>query len=75
MSKEDAIEAMKRGDKVTHSFFSPDEWMTIDKEKILLEDGVRCDPDEFWRYRKGKHWDAGYSIFQLSIKNKITTHA
>ena len=30
MSKEEAIQAMKEGKKVTHRFFSSDEWMTIE---------------------------------------------
>ena len=40
MSKEEAIQAMKEGKKVTHRFFSSDEWMTIENGFLLLEDGV-----------------------------------
>ena len=29
MSKEEAIQAMQEGKKVTHSYFSKDEWMTM----------------------------------------------
>ena len=36
MSKEEAIQAMKEGKKVTHRFFSSDEWMTIENGFLLL---------------------------------------
>ena len=30
--------------------------------KLCLEDGVMCDPEEFWRYRQGSEWDDGWEI-------------
>ena len=36
MSKEEAIQAMKEGKKVTHRFFSSDEWMTIENGFLLF---------------------------------------
>jgi hypothetical protein len=47
MSKEEAIQAMKEGKKVTHRFFSSDEWMTIENGFLLLEDGVRISLEDF----------------------------
>lgn len=48
MSKEEAIQAMKEGKKVTHRFFSSDEWMTIENGFLLLEDGVRISFGRFF---------------------------
>lgn len=43
MTKQEAITAMREGKKVTHRYFSSNEWMTFDNDgKILLEDGVKC---------------------------------
>lgn len=29
---------------------------------LCLEDGVMCDPEEFWRQRQGPEWDDGWEI-------------
>lgn len=64
MTKTDAIIAMEQGKKITHRDFTPDEWMTMRKGKIVLEDGVQCTPIEFWRWRTGSSWDDGYSLYE-----------
>jgi hypothetical protein len=51
MTRDEAIEAMKKGWKVTHEYFTPEEWITMRGEKILLEDGVECTQEEFWAGR------------------------
>lgn len=63
MTKEEAIEKMKAGEKVTHRYFTSDEWMTMEGGKIVLEDGVRCSTHEFWRWRTDDVWNDGYEIF------------
>ena len=63
MNKQEAIEAMQEGKKVTHQHFSPNEWMTMKDEMILLEDGVVCPPKEFWKCRADSAWDDGYELF------------
>lgn len=64
MTKDEAIDAMKRGEKVTHRYFSNDEWMTIKDGKIETEDGCRSTPFNFWLDRIGPPWQNGYSIFK-----------
>lgn len=63
MTKTEAIEAMRQGIKITHEHFSPDEWMTMKGNLILLEDGVECSQYEFWRWRTDESWNDGYSVF------------
>lgn len=29
---------------------------------LCLEDGVMCDPEEFWRQRQSPEWDDGWEI-------------
>jgi hypothetical protein len=63
MDKEQAIAAMNDGKKVTHQYFTSNEWMTMQDGKILLEDGVKCSPYEFWRWRTDECWNDGYSLY------------
>lgn len=40
MIRAEAIQAMRDGDKVTHSYFSPEEYLFMEKEEVSSEDGV-----------------------------------
>lgn len=64
MNKQEAIQAMLEGKKVTHLYFSNDEWVTMENGQILLEDGVRCSPNEFWRWRTDAMWETDWSIYE-----------
>lgn len=64
MNKAEAIEKMKAGIKVTHQNFSPNEWVTMKDDQIVLEDGVKCSPLEFWRWRTGETWDNNWSVWE-----------
>jgi hypothetical protein len=63
MNKEQAIEAMQEGKKVTHEYFTSNEFMTMKGNKIVFEDGYAVRPLEFWSTRTAKNWDDGYSIW------------
>lgn len=67
MNKQEAIQAMKEGKKVTHRWFSRDEWMTMEHGLIHLEDGVQCTPEEFWAWRTDSSWDDGYEIIETNF--------
>lgn len=76
MNKHEAIKAMESGKKVSHEYFSDDEWMTIDHNdnQILFEDGCRCSQEEFWSIRQEKGWEDGYTIVNiLDAADKILT--
>ena len=62
MNKKEAIQAMQEGKKITHKYFMPEEWMTMRKGMIVLEDGVVCTPEEFWKWRTAIGWDYGYKL-------------
>ena len=63
MNKQEAIEAMKEGKRVTSQYFTRDEWMTMEHGRIFFEDGCVCWPREFWCSRDDKSWDNGYSLW------------
>ncbi len=64
MTKQEAITAMQSGKKVTHRHFTSDEWATMEDGKIVLEDGVKCNPDEFWKWRTNHAWHDGWELFE-----------
>src|SRR5688500_4584541 len=66
MNKQEAIQAMKQGKKITHTSFGDDEWMTSssDGRQITLEDAVKLYEGEFWHFRQGSSWEDGYSLFK-----------
>ncbi|MBK7362689.1 MAG: hypothetical protein IPJ01_10375 [Micavibrio sp.] len=64
MNKQQAIQAMLEGKKVTHLYFSNDEWVTMVNGQIVLEDGVKCSPLEFWRWRTDEMWETDWSIYE-----------
>lgn len=64
MTKQEAIKAMYMGNKVTHTYFGPEEWMKIENGQIIFEDGVKCSEMEFFHFRNTPDWEYGYSIFE-----------
>lgn len=64
MTKQEAIQQMEEGVKITHNYFASDEWMTIKNGKILTEEGYSHDIREFWLYRTGNGFEDGYSVWQ-----------
>ena len=64
MTKEEAIVQMKAGNKLTHTYFTPDEWVTILNDKYHFEDGVECSFEEFWSHRMGPAWFFGWEIYK-----------
>lgn len=63
MTKDEAITAMKNGDKVTHRYFTPDEYIFMKGSLIYTEDGANCFPDEFWKYRQCESFLTDWSIY------------
>lgn len=64
MTKQEAIEAMKKGHRVTHRFFMNNEWIEMDNifPVIKCEDGCTVIACQFWRYRTAPEWETGWSI-------------
>ena len=63
MTKNEALEAMKQGKKLTHKNFTGDEWVTTGVIGYRFEDNCQCDKLDFWRYRHDDSWSTGWSIF------------
>ena len=55
--------------KLKHSYFTSNEWVRGSSTgSYVFEDGVRCDPQEFW-YALGDdcrmNWDATWSVYKV----------
>ena len=67
MNKDKALELMRKGEKLTHQWFSSDEWIT-EKDGILeFEDGCKCDHKLFWQDRDDASWTYGWSLFDKQL--------
>ncbi len=64
MTKSEAIKAMREGVKVTHRYFTNDEFIKMESNKIIDENDCILCPDEFWSYRTNAWFDSGWSIFK-----------
>ena len=65
MNKEQAKLALKAGRKITHKYFSDNEFVYMDGNKLTDEKGLILKWDEFWLYRNNlifdKDWDIKHS--------------
>ena len=65
MTKQEAIQAMNEGKKVTHQHFTDDEWMKLAAPGLYeFEDGYEWPSLSFWEDRKDDSWETGWSIFE-----------
>ena len=63
-SKSQAIQLMREGKKVTHQYFTNNEWMQLTTTGMYqFEDGVVCPSLLFWQDRKGQYWETGWSLY------------
>jgi hypothetical protein len=64
LTRAEAIQALREGKKVTHRFFSYNEWMKlVTGDLIRFEDGVHMTLGEFFSNRNEQEWNDGYSIY------------
>jgi hypothetical protein len=66
MSKDEAIEQMKLGHKLTHRHFTNDEWIKTNQkgEVYIFEDGVEWPKYEFWLWRTDKSWESDWELYK-----------
>lgn len=65
MTKDEALAALEDGEKITHEFFTSNEFIqkgTV--HDLMFEDGCECSFAEFWHYRSESWWDDNWSIFK-----------
>lgn len=73
LTKAQAIEEMKKGHKVTHRFFSDDEWVTMQGNIIRMEQGQGCWASQFWKDRDGAEWEYNWELWEESAPTPSST--
>ena len=61
MSREKAMEALMKGEKIAHIYFSDDEWLQLINGRVMAEDGVDF-TGEGLRMRRGGRWEDQWFI-------------
>jgi len=65
MTRFEAAQALIKGKKLTHRYFTPDEWVKGNGDgTYLLEDGYTCTAAEFWKFRQQEFFNDGWKIFK-----------
>jgi hypothetical protein len=62
LTKQQALEAMAKGHKVKHRYFTAEEWMWEKDGMVEFEDGCRATFSRFWHTRQDECWQTGWSI-------------
>jgi hypothetical protein len=71
MTFEEAKEKARQGIKVTHKYFTADEYMTMQGNYIVFEDGVKILADE---WAKGKDYlNDGWSLYVVNGSNMTSS--
>lgn len=65
-SKEDALQLMISGHKVSHRFFTSDEYIHMVAQNIFTEDGYDCGTvsEDFWKRKDSDSWEKDWSVFK-----------
>ncbi len=72
MNKNEMIEALYVGKKITHNYFDDNEWFIMDNDdRIVFEDGCSCTVDEFWYDRRSPIWEDGWELFKSTETDNI----
>lgn len=66
MNKDEAIKSMREGNKLTHIYFTPDEWIKESGHRYEFEDGCVCGFSAFWFHRQENSWQNGWSVFKVN---------
>ena len=65
LSKQEALEAMKLGEKVAHRYFSSNEYLYMVGPTIMTEDGYNF--NQGWGERNSEEWQTGWFVVKQLI--------
>lgn len=65
LNKEQALNALTEGKTISHASFTDEETLKMENGKYVFEDGVKCYPDEFWKYRQLPSWNYYWRIVNI----------
>lgn len=63
MTKQEAKDALLKGEKVTHIYFTKDEYVRMINDEVYeFEDGCCISSYIFWQVRENECWETGWEI-------------
>lgn len=63
MTRLEAFEkSRKEGCRISHRYFTDDEWLVVHGAMVMIEDGVKISIDEFLRDRQGLGFDTDWYV-------------
>jgi hypothetical protein len=62
LTREEAVEALLSGKKLTHNYFTNNEWVMMMGDFMLFENNQTQSVDSFWNIRKNDWWNSGWNI-------------
>ena len=65
MNKNEAQQSLLQGNKLTHPFFTPDEFIEVKDGYIYTEEGYSAGHfgNRFWQDKTGEYWDKDWTLF------------
>lgn len=66
MSKDEAIQAMREGKKVTHPTFTDEEYIQLKGNVIITEEGYEIFLSQFFAIRNSVAFNTGWKIFEAN---------
>ena len=63
MNIHEAQAALKQGKKLTHRYFTDDEWILQQGIYIICEDGAQIEAEGFWKYRVSADWFNDWRVY------------
>jgi hypothetical protein len=64
MTREEAQQAALYGEKITHEFFSKNEYVTVTGHTFFDENDYELDWDDFWNIRSSERWQNDWKIYK-----------
>ena len=71
MNKQEMMEAIKGGARVSHYHFDSEEWMVWVGPWFEFEDGNQCTPEQFWFDRTEDSWDRDWYIINTDNETNL----
>lgn len=62
MTKDEALIELKKGNKLTHKYFTDGEFIYQKGDNYVFEDGVGCHPVILWEDRATDEWENNWSL-------------
>lgn len=63
MSRSEAIQALSEGKKVTHRYFTDDEFIYQEGSYYVDKDGNKLEPELFWKDRENEGFETGWFLY------------